>query len=291
MKKILYAILGVIAIVLTAHPMSILDNIEISANAEIDMPEISGAVDNLPWTNNKKFIKAQKKSGTSVLMAAYCSVFNEPSPSEEFNVHLAADSIAGIVVEPNEMFSQNNTIGPYDEKKGYKAGQSYFGSEIIPTVGGGVCNIATTLYNVSVSSNLEIVERFNHFMPVSYVPLGQDATVAYGSKDFKFKNNNEFPILIWAEGIGNRLFIALYGKEEPPCVQWHHKTLKKFEAPKVYKTNPDLPKGKEQIVVEGMEGASVESWLTITTPDGETKTKHMGTSQYWPRPQVIEINE
>ena len=128
-------------------------------------------------------------------------------------------------------------------------------------------------------------------MPVSYVPYGQDATVAYGSKDFKFRNNTEFPILIWAEGIGNRLYISLYGKEKPPSVEWNHKLLSWVPAPKVYKSNPNLPEGEEQILVEGMEGASVESWITITDSDGKTKAKYMGISHYWPLSHVVEINK
>jgi vancomycin resistance protein YoaR len=120
------------------------------------------------------------------------------------------------------VFSQNNTIGPYIEGKGYRKGPTYIGANLTTTIGGGVCKISSTLYNVSVLSNLEIVERYNHTMPVPYVPYGQDATVAYGVKDFKFKNNTDFPILIWAKGIENRLYMGVYGKEEPPEVEWNH---------------------------------------------------------------------
>lgn len=215
MKKISYAILAT-AIMLILLTILIPNDVEVSRTIEIDSPDISGAVYNLPWKDNDSFLKAQKENGTHVLMAAYCTVFNDSSPSEESNVQLAASYIAGFVVKPNEVFSQNYAIGPYDEEKGYKAGHSFIGSTITDTVGGGVCKIAITLYNVSVASNLEVVERYNHFMPVAYVPYGQDATVSYGSKDLKFWNNTEFPILIWAEGIGNRLYISLYGKENPP---------------------------------------------------------------------------
>ena len=90
------------------------------------------------------------------------------------------------------------------------------------TEGGGVCKIATTLYNLAVLSNLEVIERHNHSMPVNYVPYGQDATVAYGVKDLRFKNTTENSILIWAEMIGNRLYMGFYGSEKPPKVIWNH---------------------------------------------------------------------
>lgn len=257
----------------------------------VDIPDVSGVVSNLPWVGNEKFLKAQKENGTDVLMAAYCAVLKDPLPGEEYNVHLAASSLAGIVLAPDQVFSQNKTIGPYIESKGYQAGPTYIGSKLTTTVGGGVCKISSTLYNVSVLSNLQIVERYNHSMPVPYVPYGQDATVSYGAKDFRFRNNTEFPILIWAEGIGNRLYIALYGKEKPPKIEWNHKILNVTEAPKYYKNNPELREGEERVLVEGMAGASVESWVTIIDSNGSTKIKHLGISRYRPMPHIVEINK
>lgn len=289
MKKRLCAVLIVLAIasfaVVAPH------DVKGDGGIKIDVPDVSGAVVNLPWANDSRFLRAQKKYDTQVLMSAFCTVLNNPSPGEEFNVHLAASSLAGTVLEKDEVFSQNGSIGPYNEEKGYKTGQSYVGSDIISTVGGGVCKVATTLYNVSVAGNLEILERFNHFMPVSYVPYGQDATVAYGSKDLKFKNTTGYPVLIWAKGIENRLYVALYGREKAPSIEWNHKVLNKVKAPKIYKKNPNLKKGEENILMEGAEGVSVESQVTITYLDGTTAVKNMGTSQYWPMPYIIEVNE
>ena len=286
-KKSYVAILA--AIIIFASAMFLLPReVEGDNDAEMDVPDTSSTVINLPWINNSKFLKAQKINDTPILIAAFCTVLSNPTAEEESNVHLAASSVCGIVIQANEIFSQNKSIGPYDEEKGYKAGQSYVGSEVRPSVGGGVCKIASTLYNVATYSNLEIVERHNHFMPVSYIPYGQDATVSYGSKDLSFKNNTEFPILIWAKGIENRVYIGLYGKEKAPLVEWNHKVLNKIKAPVIYKINTDLAEGEERILVEGMDGLSVESWVTITTPDGKTTSKNMGISQYWPMPYEIE---
>ncbi len=301
MKKRSYAVITIIilASLFILIPKNIGENItvkddtgteESGSGMEVDVPDASGAVTNLPWAEDSDFLKAQEEKGTYTLMAAYCAVLKDLSPNEEFNVCLASSSVAGTVLMPGEIFSQNNAIGPYNEEKGYKVGQSYSGSEITTTVGGGVCKVATTLYNVSVYSNLEIVERHNHSMPVPYVPYGQDATVAYGYKDFKFRNNTEFPILIWARCIGNRLYAALYSKERAPDVVWVHKCLNKKPIPTVYKKNPDLVDDEERILVEGMEGASVESWVTITDSAGAVTSKCMGTSQYRPMPRIVETN-
>jgi vancomycin resistance protein VanW len=258
---------------------------------KIDIPDVSSPVANLPWINDEKFLKAQKQNNANILMAAFCSVLVDPLPGEEFNVHLAAKSLKGTVIPPKEIFSQNKIIGPYTESRGYKKGASYSGSNIVQTEGGGVCKIASTLYNVAVLSDLDIVERHNHIMPVNYVPYGQDATVSYGAKDFKFKNNRDYPILIWSEIIGNRLYIGFYGKETSPKVKWHHNITNVVEAPKYYKKNPNLKEGEEKIIVKGIDGVTSKSWVTIEYGDGKTETKDLGISYYIPLPYIIEVNK
>ena len=282
---------------LEAYEPSLDNNIiiesEIKSNVEdleVDIPEVSGQIWNLPWANDMEFLKAQKENNVNVLMAAYCTVLKDPLPGEEYNVHLAADNLAGTVLKPGEVFSQNTQLGPYTEEKGYKKGPTYIGANLTTTIGGGVCKISSTLYNVSILSDLEIVERHNHSMPVPYVPYGQDATVAYGGKDFKFKNNTDFPILIWAKGIDNRLYMGIYGSEEPPEVEWQHNISNLVEAPRYYKENPQLKEGEEKVIVEGMDGATVESSLIIRDKNGEVKTKKLRSSYYIPMPYVIERN-
>jgi hypothetical protein len=111
-------------------------------------------------------------------------VLKDPLPGEESNVHLAAKILSGAIVNPGEIFSQNERIGPYSESRGFQKGPTYNGSKLSTTIGGGVCKIASTLYNAAILSNLPIVERHPHGMPVPYVPYGQDATVSYGKIDF-----------------------------------------------------------------------------------------------------------
>lgn len=251
----------------------------------------SGPVTTLPWENNDQFKKAQEQAGTKVLMAAYRTVLRDPLPGEEENVHLAARMLDGIVLNPGEIFSQNQRIGPYIEDRGFKKGPTYIGSQLTTTIGGGVCKIASTLYNVAILSNLQIVERHNHGMPVPYVPYGQDATVSYGNKDLKFKNSTSSPVLIWAEGIDNILYIAFYGTDTPKKVEWHHETLSVQKAQKLYRNNSAIPAGTEKVVLEGMDGAVVKSWLTIENGDGTATTKELGLSRYRPMDHVVEKND
>ena len=260
----------------------------ITDNIKYVPPIKSGQLSSLPWDDDETFLKAKDKHNTPTLMAAYCAVLKDPLPGEEINVHHAAKLLSGKTVEPGAIFSQNREIGPYTKENGFNEGPTYVGAKVSTTIGGGVCKISSTLYNIAVLANLEIVERHNHNMPVPYVPYGQDATVAYGAKDFKFKNNTDFPILIWAQGIDNILYMALYGQEKPPLIKWQHQFLNRQPAPVIYKTNPNLTPNTEKILIEGMDGATVKSWILITDREGNTTRKYMGTSYYNPMPYIIE---
>lgn len=259
-----------------------------NVNLDLVYDPKSGPITVLPWQNDEEFIKALKENGNLTLMGAYHTVLKDPLPGEEYNVHLAAKMLKGRVINPGQVFSQNEKIGPYTEERGFRKGPTYIGSQLTTTIGGGVCKIASTLYNVSILSDLQIVERHAHGMPVPYVPNGQDATVAYGGKDFKFKNNTDGQIMIWAQGIDNTLFIAFYGKEKPRAVEWHHQVLSVEEAPRVYRYNENLEKDVEKLVLEGANGTAVNSWVTILNNDGTIETKQLGISKYRPMAYIIE---
>lgn len=254
-------------------------------SVSIDM--VSGPTTEMPWENDGEFTKARLRNGTNVILGGYRTVLKDPLPGEEYNVHLAASMLAGIIVKPGEVFSQNAAIGPYTQEKGFEKGPTYIGTTLTTTIGGGVCKIASTLYNVAVLSNLKIVERHNHTMPVPYVPYGQDATVSYGNKDFRFANNTGSDIMIWAKGIDNVLYLAFYGSQPAPGVEWKHEVLEVIKAPVQYRVNPQMGPNEQKLLLEGMDGAVVKSWVTVSTSNS-TETRYMGVSSYKPMPHLVE---
>ncbi|OLS03092.1 VanW family protein [Tissierella creatinophila] len=255
-----------------------------------DNPDVSSEVTNLPWRNDSKFLYSKEKYNTPILMAAYVAVLKNPLPGEEANVKHAASMVKEKVIKPGDVFSQNKTIGPYTKERGFKEGSSYSAGKIVMSEGGGVCKIATTLYNLAVLSNLEIVERYNHSMPINYVPYGQDATVFYGSKDFRFKNTTDGNILIWSELIGNKLYMGFYGTKNPPKVTWDHIITERREPGKKYIKNESLKKGEMIEKIKGLEGATVKSTITIEYLNGDISVKNMGISRYNALPFIIETN-
>lgn len=127
------------------------------------------------------------------------------------NLKLAAAKINGTVIMPGDTFSYNKVVGERTASAGYKNAAIYVNGEVADGLGGGICQITTTLYDAVVYANLDIVQRQNHCFVPSYVSGGKDATVVYGQIDFKFKNNRNYPIKIKASVSGGIATVSIYG--------------------------------------------------------------------------------
>lgn len=243
--------------------------------------------DGLPWDEEVIFKEAKIANDTPHLLAKFEFTLDDPMPGELFNAKYAASQLAGTAVKPGEIFSQNNKLGPYTEAKGYQKGPMFFGTQISDAVGGGVCKVASLIYNIANLANLQIIERHNHSMPVNYVPPGQDATVAYGYKDMRFKNNTNENLLIWAGAVEETFMIAIYGKTPLPKVTWEHQLLQETPFQTAYKNDANLPSGTEKIINKGMNGCLVETRLIIEYQDGRLEKRAMGRSWYNPMPELV----
>ncbi|MBR1654299.1 MAG: VanW family protein [Clostridia bacterium] len=137
-------------------------------------------------------------------LSAFTTYYGTADTARNTNIALAAKSINSVVVMPGETFSYNDLIGECSTRTGYKQSTIYLNGELSTGIGGGICQVSTTLYNSVLRANLEIVERRNHSLGVTYVPAGHDAMVSIGSSDFKFKNNRDYPVKVVAYvGTGN----------------------------------------------------------------------------------------
>ena len=129
------------------------------------------------------------------------------------NVELAAAKINGVILNPGETFSYNDVVGERTTAAGFKTAAAYAGGKVVQEVGGGICQVSSTLYCAALYANLEIVARDCHHFPVSYLPWGLDATVSWGGPEFKFKNNREFPIKIVSKCVDRQLTVEIWGTD------------------------------------------------------------------------------
>lgn len=128
------------------------------------------------------------------------------------NIELSINAVNKKILQPNEEFSFNNTVGPRTEEKGYEQAPIIVGTHKEMATGGGVCQLSTTLFNAAEAAGLQIVERHTHSKPIGYVPEGDDATISYGTKDLKFINNRQFPIMLRAQTDGKTAHVWIIEK-------------------------------------------------------------------------------
>ena len=129
------------------------------------------------------------------------------------NVKLAAQHIDGVILEPGDSFSYNQTVGQRTKANGFLEAGAYANGQVVQEVGGGICQVSSTLYYCTLISNLKITARTNHYFTVGYIEPGMDATVSWGAPDFQFKNNRTFPIKLRAYVSNGSLTVEIWGTD------------------------------------------------------------------------------
>ncbi|MDA8335954.1 MAG: VanW family protein [Peptococcaceae bacterium] len=198
-----------------------------------------------------------------VLLSTFTTNYIHATPSQEANIALTAKRMCGIVVAPKQVFSFNKALGPYTAERGYGMGRTFYGGRIGFSVGGGVCQVASTLYNTVLLANLRVVERTAHSMTVPYLPPGRDATIYYGVYDFKFENDSNEPVMIWAGTKDRHLTISLYGRQSPPRVEIRTEILVSSPPPVEVTGEPAWPAGREEVVTPGQSAVRSHTWLLV----------------------------
>ena len=130
------------------------------------------------------------------------------------NLRLACEALDGLILYPGDEFSFNETLGQRTAEKGYKPAPAYSGTTLVPALGGGICQVSSTLYSSCLLADMEIVFRINHGFPPTYMDKGMDATVSWGSPDFQFRNSSNFPIKLRAETTDEEVRIQILGTDE-----------------------------------------------------------------------------
>ena len=180
------------------------------------------------------------------------------------NLQLACQKINGKVLLAGETFSYNQTLGPRTPAAGYKNAKVYEAGQVVDGIGGGICQISTTLYNAVLRANLQIVERKNHQFVTSYAEAGMDAIVVYGMTDFKFKNTRKYPIKIVASAKNGVATVSLYGIKEEKEYTFSFRTVTVSTIPTStrYIDDPTLSVGTEKVKQKGANGRKTETYMT-----------------------------
>ena len=198
-------------------------------------------------------------------LSTYTTRYNAGNYNRSNNLELAAKAINGTILMPGETFSYNQTVGERTISAGYKAAGAYAGGKVVQDDGGGICQISSTLYNAVLLANLEVTDRSNHCFETSYVAAGRDATVNWGTVDFQFKNNRNYPIKIETAAKDGIATAQIYGiKEETEYeVIIQSKITSYIYRTTKYKNDATLEEGKEIVEESGFDGCNSETYKIL----------------------------
>ena len=223
------------------------------------------------------------------LLATYTTRYDPTNKNRSNNLTIAAGKINGTILMPGEIFSYNKVVGARTIAAGYKEAGAYAGGKVVKDVGGGICQISSTIYNTALLANLEIVDRSNHQFLTSYVPVSRDATVSWGGLDFKFKNTRTYPIKIVASAKNGLAKVSFYGiKEETEYeVVIQSKTLSYIPYTVKYIEDSSLARGKEVVSQSGYNGCKSEAYRVLKLNGKVVSKTLLSRDTYDPMQRII----
>ena len=231
-----------------------------------------------------------KKYNLRSILATHTTYFKSSDKQRSLNIKLAAQKIDGRVIKAGEVFSFNQIVGPRTKGRGFKESVEIVNNKYVTGVGGGVCQVSSTLYNSVLFAGLEIIERKNHSRPVTYVPLGRGATVYYDLIDFKFKNNFSHPIMIMAKVVNKQLTITLLGKDLGIDVKVVTSAPQTIDPKVIKKPDANLDKGSKKIVQKSRVGYKVITRRIIRSGSKVIENKLISQDIYPPINKIVKVN-
>lgn len=224
-------------------------------------------------------------------LSSYSTTYASSTEARAGNVANAANYINGTILYPGETFSTVEVIKDRTVENGYQVAAEYSSGKVVDGVGGGVCQVSTTLYNAVLRAELEIVERAPHSMVVSYVDVSMDAAIAGDYKDFKFKNNTDAPVYIAASAVDRVLTFTIYGHETRDSARTisFESVIKETIDPgeDVVTYDDSLPSTYSHVDQSAHVGYKAELWKVISENGTEVERVQINSSSYAPSPTYI----
>ena len=237
--------------------------------------------------SEKMFVDATKPIGS------FYTVISGSEAGRNKNLDTASAKINDYVLYPDEVFSTNKVFGEMTADNGYRMAPVIVGGELTNGMGGGVCQVSSTLYMALLYAEVEIVERQNHSQKVGYADYGYDATLAGDYIDLKFKNNTGHPLTIESYIEGNKLYVNLYGHEvhEPGRrLEFYNVFTGSVEAPGENVVNdPELPLGERVVKTSARNGVNYDLYKIVYNGNTEVSREHVNTSKYRARAAVVHV--
>jgi vancomycin resistance protein YoaR len=191
-------------------------------------------------------------------VSTFTTEMGESSANRIWNVQLLGRYLDGTILRPGQTFAFNRVLGPRTSERGFREGQMILGGVLVPSIGGGVCQTATTIFNAAFEAGLPIVKRKNHSFYIGHYPLGRDATVSWGGPDLVFRNDLDHAILIKAHGTPTTFTVSFYGTRQARRVVSSTSEPTNYTQPQLqYAIDPSAPPGSVSTTAAGGPGFEV----------------------------------
>lgn len=224
------------------------------------------------------------------MLGTFSTTYNTSNQNRITNLELASEKINGTIILPGETFSYNKVVGERTIANGYKEATVYADGKVVNGIGGGICQLSSTLYNAVLYANLEITSRSNHRFLTSYVTAGRDATVSWGTIDFCFKNTRSYPIKITSEVRNGVVTTSIYGiKEEKEYeVVIESKITEVIPYSTKYVKDSTLKEDEEEIVQNGANGTKSETYKIVKYNGIVVSKEQISSDTYSPLERIIK---
>lgn len=227
------------------------------------------------------------------MIGTYSTSYSSSTSSRMNNIQTAAKYINGTILYPGQVFSTVKVIKDRTEENGYQYAPEYSSGKVVDGIGGGVCQVSTTLYNAVLNAELKVTERSPHSMVVAYVDVSRDAAISGDYKDLKFKNNTDAPIYIWADASGGVLSFKIYGEETRPKkrkIEFVSEILETIQPGEdIVIEDKSLPSYYRSVTQSAHTGYRAKLWKVIYINDVEKERVEVNTSTYNAEPQHVTI--
>ncbi|MGE5553865.1 MAG: VanW family protein [Betaproteobacteria bacterium] len=224
------------------------------------------------------------------VVARYRTYFNQRDQNRTANVRLAAAAVDQTVLQPGEVFSFNRAVGPRLPASGYREAPVVVKGRLVPGVGGGVCQVSSTLYNAALLGNLDVLTRHRHSIPSAYVPPGRDATVAYDYFDLQFRNTYDWPVVIDTEVGSGWLEARILGRRRPgERVEVETEIVESYAPTAEEVPDPLLPRGQRVQVTKGSPGYRVKVWRVLYRDDVVVERRLLSDDRYQPLQGLVKV--
>jgi vancomycin resistance protein YoaR len=249
-------------------------------NAVTDALGKDGTVE-IPLTEAPKKVPDERLAEIKEVVSQYSTTFPSYQTNRNTNIRLAASKLNGHILLPGEKISFNKTVGQRTVKGGFREAPVLANGKHDKGIGGGICQVSTTMYNAVLLANLKIVQRQNHSVPSVYVPCGRDATVDWPDLDLVFQNNTDKAIAISSSYESGRLTFRILGSKVPgQSVKIVTSGFRSWSNGEVRIPDSSLPPGREHVIEGGSAGRSINVYRVVMLNGQEVKREFLGQSYY-----------